>query len=632
MKAFDGRLDRQMQAQMAAAGLKYGIAIGRRAPLHKMHVDCIREIAAAGLTPVIIIGSVNGVGDPLYDPLRNPLTPDQQKTQLARALPPELYQKCRILSLRDEPDDAVWMRNLLKLLEDNGMAGRAVMHFRAKAADAATADAARCRPLSQYKKDLLDAGVAVWQSYNANPADDDICASDIRRYNLDFLTQGQKTAAPTAEAMRGEIFRLRERANPDGRLLDAARIPSTMLDYTLQRLFEEAGIRSRDIMAAAAALGGGISLATMLAATAEKVEELKRRPLIVAGPGVDSVSRETYAKDARFVAVPASVGTFQSGETFSEFFHGEEADFEKNAARLKGAHVFIVQSTASPVGNNVQHLLHMIHTAKFYGAARVTVALPFAAYARQDRAFDRRFASVGADMLPRQLKAAGADAVICVTLHSRAAMDFYKAAFGSGFTPLSTTDLFVAHLKNIGLYPAEGDVMVGAPDGGEKLQDEGIARAADVAKAFSRAGMFRISKTHTAASDTKVTAFSGDVKNKTAVLVDDMVDGGSTLINAARVLKENGAGQVICCVTHGVLTAGRDGPALEKLLSAEAGGKPLIDRFVVTDSVPDVREKFNALAARRPDLAAKVDILPLAPLLADTMQQSRYPGMKPKAA
>ena len=130
--------------------------------------------------------------------------------------------------------------------------------------------------------------------------------------------------------------------------------------------------------------------------------------------------------------------------------------------------------------------------------------------------------------------------------------------------------------------------------------------------------MFKISKVHTAASETKVTAFSGDVTGKTAVVVDDMVDGGSTLINAARVLKANGAKEVICCVTHGVLTAAGGTPALVKLLGAQDDrGVPLVARFVVTDSVPDVAAKVAALA---PELRARVDVVPLAPYLAQQMQ------------
>lgn len=610
-RAFDGKLDTKLAAEMKTAGFEYGLSIGRRAPLHKMHIDCILEIARAGLKPVIVIGSVNTAGDPLYDPLRNPLTVEAQMQQLRDALPPELYAQCTILTLPDQQDDAVWMDSLTQLLADHGMAGKAVMHFRAKAADAATSDAARCKPLGAYKESLIAAGIGVWQSYNGNPADDHINASDIRGFNLAALTAEQLAVAPHL-AKLAEQARVMRLTNPGGKALDKAGVPLTMLDFSLARLYRETGTRTADILKHAK-LHGTVSLESLTAATKQTIEHLKRSPMIISPQYAQGYTGQGFEN------IPASVGTFQSGETFSELFYGDNDNFEKNAARIKGAHVYVVQSTAAPVGDNVQHLLHMIHTLKFYGAEKVTAVLPFSAYARQDRAFGQRFTSVGADMLPKQLKAAGADAVMGVTLHSKAAMAFYAAAFGRNFTAVSTAPLLAAHLGKLGL--SADNAVVGAPDGGEKLHDEGIARARDVGQSlsatFNESAMFKISKVHTAASETKVTAFSGDVTGKTTVVVDDMVDGGSTLINAARVLKQNGAKDVVCCVTHGVLTAAGGTPALVKLLGAQEGGKPLVDRFVVTDSVPDVAAKVAALP---PELRARVDVLPLAPYLAQQMQ------------
>lgn len=609
-QAFDGTLSAELAAKMKAAGFEYGLSIGRRAPLHKMHIDCILEIARAGLKPVIVIGSVNTAGDPLYDPLRNPLTVEAQMKQLRDALPPALYAQCTILTLPDQQDDDTWMASLKKLLADHGMANKAVMHFRAKAADAQTGDAVRCKPLGSYKESLIKAGIGVWQSYNENPADDHINASDIRAFNLSALTDAQRSIAPQLDRL-AEQARVMRLSNPDGAALDRAGVPLTMLDFTLARLYCETGTRTGEVLARVK-LAGSVSLAGLTAATKQTIERLKRKPMILSPQYGDGYHAQDFEK------IAASVGTFQSGETFSELFYGDNDNFEKNADRIKGAHVYVVQSTAAPVGDNVQHLLHMIHTLKFYGAEKVTAVLPFAAYARQDRAFERRFESVGADMLPKQLKAAGADAVLGVTLHSKAAMAFYTSAFGKNFTAVSTAPLLADHLKKLGL--SIDTAVVGAPDGGEKLHDEGIARARDVGQslsaAFNDAAMFKISKVHTAASETKITAFSGDVAGKTAVVIDDMVDGGSTLINAARVLKQNGAKEVVCCVTHGVLTAGSE-PALIKLLTAQEGGIPLISRFVVTDSVPDVVAKVAALPA---ELRARVDVLPLAPYLAAQMQ------------
>ncbi len=608
-QAFDGQITPALADDMKKAGVAYGLSIGRRAPLHRMHIDCILEIARAGLKPVVIIGSVNTAGDPLYDPLRNPLTVAAQMKQLRDALPPALYAQCTFLTLADEQDDAVWMDNLTRLLQDHGMAGQAVMHFRAKAADAATQDAVRCRPLGAYKETLMARGISIWQSYNADVADDDINASALRQVALESAGEATRQLAPRFDALARDA-RAQRCSNPDGEMLDAAGLPVTMLDHTLMRLYRETGLRTREVIERLAHKGH-VSLTALMAATQAHIDALKRKPLLAA-----PLHPQAFSGATGFDALPVSAGTYQSGETFTELFYGDQGNAAANAARIRDARAYVVHATARPVGDNVQHLLHAVHTLKHHGASHVTAVLPFAAYARQDRAFDGRLTSVAAAMLPAQIKAAGADAVIAVTLHSQAATAFYKAAFGDAFVHVSTAPVFATYLKKQGLENA----VIGAPDGGEKPHDEGIARAQAVGQAlsahFTASALCRISKTHTAACETKVTAFQGDVRGKAAVLVDDMVDGGSTLINAARVLKDQGAAQVVCCVTHGVLTSGAR-PALEKLLSARtADGQVLVDRFVVTDSVPDVAAKVAALPAH---LSARVDILPLAPVLEQAM-------------
>lgn len=614
----DGYLDAAKNADIKKEGLVYGLSIGRRAPLHRLHLDCILEIDRAGLVPVIVIGSVNGADDSaFYDPLRNPLTVDQQKEQLRQALPPEVYARCKILTLPDHKDDHVWMGNLVSLCKQNGIdPAKTAMHFRAKSADAVAAEDGRAAPLSHYKRDLLQAGFSVWQSYNRNSADDNLNASDIRRLPADRLGASDAVAG---KWLAGEIRHARL-ANPDRDLLNKAAIAPSMLDLTLARLQREAGVTTKSLLTACRKLGR-VDLSMLEAVTATTISQARQKPMVMVGPRMGREVGGYFKQNPDYDFIPASVGFFQSGESFSELYYGDEASFEKNAKRLKEARVFVVQSNAPPVGDNTQHLLQMIHTLKAYGAAEVTAVLPFAAYARQDRAFAGRFASISADLLPKQLKAAGADKIVTVTVHSKAAAQFYRAAFGRGFSHLSTSALFAAHLRD-SLHLDAGNIVSGAPDGGEKPKDQGIARARDFDRAlrgrFNSAAMFKISKVHVANSATKVVGFDGKVAGKTAVVIDDMVDGGSTLINAARVLRENGAERVICCVTHAILSE-RGMPALEKLLADDAKGRPVIDRLVVTDSIPEVRQKVATL---RPDLAARVDILPLAPLLDSEMKKA----------
>lgn len=359
------------------------------------------------------------------------------------------------------------------------------------------------------------------------------------------------------------------------------------------------------------------------------------RPLLLIGNAVGRDTAKHLVQSGAFDGVPVSIGTFQSGEPFTELFYGHDADFEKNAARIKGARVSIVQSTAMPVAENMAYLLEMVHTLKAYGAADVTVVMPFAAFARQDRAFDRRFASVAGDMLPKLLKAAGADGVVSFAMHSQAAIGFYKDVFGERFTALDGTELFAAHLRTHYGNAAQ-TLVIGAPDGADKPKDEGQRRARALAAALSpvfndataQQNMFRISKVHTAESHTKITAFDGDVAGKDCVILDDMVDGGSTMMNAARLLKEKGAKSVTCCFTHGILTNG----ALEKMLALTGDdGRAIIDRICMTDSIPDAAAKKDALGAG----ANRVDILPLGGMIAAALTRNAVPqaaALAPKTA
>ncbi|MDX2095738.1 MAG: phosphoribosyltransferase family protein [Alphaproteobacteria bacterium] len=134
---------------------------------------------------------------------------------------------------------------------------------------------------------------------------------------------------------------------------------------------------------------------------------------------------------------------------------------------------------------------------------------------------------------------------------------------------------------------------------------------------------FKISKIHTAVSDTKITHFAGDVVGKNCIIVDDMIDRGSTMINAAKELKARGAKSVTAYATHGILS----GSALEKLLTAEPDSmnNPAIDHLVMTDTIPSVAKKVEKLAAQNPELADRVSILSVSPLITQELarQQSQ---------
>jgi ribose-phosphate pyrophosphokinase len=363
-----------------------------------------------------------------------------------------------------------------------------------------------------------------------------------------------------------------------------------------------------------------------------------RKSLILIGNNASQEVSGALGEKKNFTAIPASIGQFGSGEPFVELFRGQEADFQSNSSVLKGAKAHIVQSTDEPVSEHCQHLLLMAHSLKRYGANDVTAVIPFAAFARQDREFKNRFTSVAAEFFPKQLKAAGVDRVITVTPHSESAIKFYQNEFGNRFTALSTTELFADDIKQR-FGNDMSNIAIGAPDGADKPHYAGQQRAKELCEAVfgegkCETGMFKISKTHTGVSDTKITSFEGDVKDKHCVVVDDMIDGGSTMINAASLLKARGAASVTAYATHGILS----GSALEKILSAKPDGMtPAIDTLVLTDTIPSVGQKIATLAEKQPKLAERVKVISVGKMLAAEIerQNAMEPGfadtIKPSA-
>ncbi|MBI3440684.1 MAG: ribose-phosphate pyrophosphokinase-like domain-containing protein, partial [Proteobacteria bacterium] len=486
-KTFNGSA-KKIKQDLRDAHVEYGISLGRRAPMHRMHVDCIMEIIGAGLKPAIFIGSTNGPDSPLYDPVRNPLTVAQQKEQLCQAIPGLNLNKAFIITMEDHVDDKAWLQNLEDKIQELGLGDKSVVHFRSKAADAIQPEGS-IKPLSQYTQAFVDQGLAIWQSYNYDTADDQISATDIRSYDLDNLTVEQRNVIAAPDYIIG-IARQARNNNPDKAVLKAYTIQLTTLDLAFERIRLEAGISTREIIAAAEKIGevNGQSLAKAASnliklrqAHAKKDKNLPAKPLLVIGDNVSSEMAACLKQDPAFDIASASIGKFQSDEAFTELFYGEKADFDFNTERIKGSKAFVVQSTAEPVSDSLQHLLEMVHTLKYNGATEVTAVIPFVAFSRQDRAFDSRFTSVAADLFAKQLKAAGADKVITFTMHSQAAMQFYKNAFGDGFVNLATTDIFATDLKQK-FYFTSSQIIAGAPDGAEKPQDEGQKRAKELSE------------------------------------------------------------------------------------------------------------------------------------------------------
>lgn len=370
-------------------------------------------------------------------------------------------------------------------------------------------------------------------------------------------------------------------------------------------------------------------------------QQATRPTYVIFGPRVSEASKQAIREEMHAEEIPADFGPFGSGAYFCELFpflkHEREgksqqeldARREANLATLKNAHVVFIESTGEQpdVSDSVERVRFMVRSLKRYGVGEVTLAMPSTAYERQDRGFAEqgRLCSEGLLWWVQDLKRYGVDRIINFAPHSQAGIEFWRDEFGkANYYPLQTTELFAEHIRNqfsdlgsllaqrLGKAATLDNLVIGAPDGADKPNDQGQARARELAVAVhgrkvTDADLFKIGKAHTDASETKVTSFAGNVVGKDCVIIDDMSDGGSTLINAAKTLKEQGARSVSVYFTHAICSNN----SLHKLAS-----NANIDRVMTTDTVPEIIAKREALAS---ELQGKVEILAVGQQLARTL-------------
>jgi len=250
--------------------------------------------------------------------------------------------------------------------------------------------------------------------------------------------------------------------------------------------------------------------------------------------------------------VPAKVTTFADGETSVEFLEN-----------IRGEDVFIIQSTATPVNDSLMELLIMIDAAKRSSAARVTAVIPYFGYARQDRKSASR-TPITAKLVADLLTTAGAHRVLTMDLHAGQIQGFFNIPVDD----LTSRLVFAKDIKrHVGTD--EGTVFV-SPDAG------GVVRARKFADMF-HADIAIVDKRRPEAGKSEVMNLIGDVKDKHAILVDDIIDSGGTLCNAAKAIMDAGALSVRAYITHGVLS----GEACQKV------EKSVLEELVITDSIAD---------------------------------------------
>ncbi|NMP37289.1 MAG: ribose-phosphate pyrophosphokinase [Clostridiales bacterium] len=236
---------------------------------------------------------------------------------------------------------------------------------------------------------------------------------------------------------------------------------------------------------------------------------------------------------------------------------------------VRGADVFVVQSTSSPVNDNLMELILICDAFRRASAAQITAVIPYFGYARQDRkakSHDPISAKVVADMIA----AAGCNRVLTMDLHAPQIQGFFTIPVDHLLGVPLLVPYFLKNLPNIG-----EDVVVVSPDFGS------VTRARNFAQRIG-APIAIIDKRRQKANSCEVMNIIGDVRDKTVIIVDDMVDTAGTLCNAAKaVLEIGGAKEVYACATHGVLS----GPALERIENS------VLKELVLLDTIAQPEEK-----------------------------------------
>ncbi|WP_371372522.1 ribose-phosphate pyrophosphokinase [Thalassotalea aquiviva] len=247
----------------------------------------------------------------------------------------------------------------------------------------------------------------------------------------------------------------------------------------------------------------------------------------------------------------AKVGSFSDGEISVEI-----------TENVRGADVFIIQSTCAPTNNNLMELIVMVDALRRASAGRITAVMPYFGYARQDRRVRSARVPITAKVVADFLSSVGVDRVLTVDLHAEQIQGFFDVPVDNVFgTPILLEDM---ENKNL-----DRPVVV-SPDIG------GVVRARAVAKLLNDTDLAIIDKRRPKANVSQVMHIIGDVDGRDCIIVDDMIDTGGTLCKAAAALKEHGARRVFAYATHPVLS----GDAPENIKNS------VIDEVIVTDSIP----------------------------------------------
>jgi ribose-phosphate pyrophosphokinase len=275
----------------------------------------------------------------------------------------------------------------------------------------------------------------------------------------------------------------------------------------------------------------------------------------------------------------ADVRRFSDGEVLVEI-----------KENVRGGDVFVIQSTCTPVNDNLIELLLMLDAFRRASAKRITAVVPYYGYARQDRKVAPRV-PISAKLVADLITTAGASRVLTVDLHAGQIQGFFNVPVDNLFA----TPVLLRYVRE--RIPRD-EICVVSPDAG------GVERARAFAKHLD-AGLAIIDKRRARPNEVAEMHIVGDVRNRVAILVDDMVDTGGTLAAAASALKNSGAHAVFACCTHPVLS----GNAVQRIEDSA------LEELIVTDTIP-----LRADASR----SGKLKVLSVAHLLGEAIRRTHY--------
>ena len=284
---------------------------------------------------------------------------------------------------------------------------------------------------------------------------------------------------------------------------------------------------------------------------------------------------EAITKKLKKPLCKSTITRFSDMEIFVEIFEN-----------VRGEDVFVIQSTSYPANDNLMELLITIDALKRGSAKRITAVIPYFGYARQDRKTGPR-TPITAKLVSNLITNAGGDRVLTLDLHAGQIQGFFDIPTDNLYSsPIFIRDIKKNYKKNITFV---------SPDIG------GITKAREMATQL-KCDIAIIDKRRPGPGKSEVMNVIGNVKNKTCIIVDDIVDSAGTLCNAAKAIKKKGAKEIAAYITHGVFS----GKSIIKI------SKSPIKRLVVTDSIEPMQNIKNS---------TKINILSVAPLLSDAINR-----------